>query len=150
MKKNKKHESGRSMIEMVGVLSVMGLITAGAFILIRSGLASQRRNRASAEVANIVATIRDVYSEAENMGALSTDYKSGIEFLNSLRITTKTPFGSKTTYSVMRDRDEKHSDFLIQMRGLEEEDCMALSQRTWSEAVDTSCEKGIVSIYFMK
>jgi type II secretory pathway pseudopilin PulG len=149
MKKNKKHESGRSMIEMVGVLSVMGLITAGAFVLIRSGLASQRRNRASAEVANIVATIRDVYSEAENLNALSTNYKIGTEFLDSLRITTTTPFGSKTTYSVIRDRSE-YADFVVQMRGLEEEDCMALSQRTWSEAVDTSCDSGIVYLYFRK
>ena len=52
-KQSKKPESGRSMIEMVGVLAVMGLISAGAFVLLRSGMSSQKRNRIQDEIGNI-------------------------------------------------------------------------------------------------
>jgi type II secretory pathway pseudopilin PulG len=139
------------MIEMVGVLAVMGLITAGAFVLIQSGMKSQKRNRAVTEVANIVAIIRDTYAEAPNLSMLG-DWSRGVDLLHNLGVMTTTPFGTNTTYSVVSSNHEGYNDvqadFAVQMRGLEEEDCMALSERTWSQAVDASCESGVVTLYF--
>ena len=38
-----RQESGRSMIEMVGVLAIMGMLTAGAFVLISLGINRQKQ-----------------------------------------------------------------------------------------------------------
>ena len=57
-KQNKKHESGRSMIEMVGVLAVMGLITAAAFVLITSAMRSQKLSRADDDISALAAGVR--------------------------------------------------------------------------------------------
>lgn len=150
----RRRESGRSMIEMVGVLAVMGLITAGAFVLIRSGMSSQRRNRAVTEVANIAAIIREAYAEATNLDVLPDGADAGTTLLEHLSVTTTTPFGTNTTYSVIRSDNEGYNDvkadFAVLMSGLADEDCFALSERTWSQAVDASCENGVVSIYFVK
>jgi hypothetical protein len=147
----RKHESGRSMIEMVGVLAVMGLITAGAFVLIQSGMSSQKRNRAAAEVANIVAIIRDAYAEVPNMDRLPVTPQEGTSLLSDLNIVTTTPFGSATTYSVIRDVSHYNgADFLVQLRGLQNEDCVALQERVWSQAVGASCGDGVVALYFLK
>ena len=63
MKKQiKKQESGRSMIEMVGVLAVMGLITAAAFVLINSAMSSQRLSRVDDDVSGIVNGVRLLYN----------------------------------------------------------------------------------------
>ena len=63
-KQTKKQQSGRSMIEMVGVLAVMGLITAAAFVLINSALSSQRLSRVDDDVSGIVNGVRLLYNAA--------------------------------------------------------------------------------------
>ena len=71
MKKILKNcESGRSMVEIVGVLGVMGLISVAAFVLIRSGMASQKRSRAADEVATLVASARALSAEREDFSNL--------------------------------------------------------------------------------
>ena len=59
MKKSyKNQESGRSIIEIMGVLGLMGLISIGAFVLIRSGMASHRRTMVMDDVSKIVTGVR--------------------------------------------------------------------------------------------
>ena len=159
-KKKQNHElSGRSMIEIVGVLAVMGLITAGAFVLIQSGMASQKRNRASDEFANIVANVRALFAESEDVNSLPTSVTEGTQLLSALHISSTTPFGGNTTYSVVKGTSEHGSGdysfdagkyFVVKLTGLEEEDCWALVSKTWSQAFDESCENNVLSIYYAK
>ena len=140
MKQTKKFESGRSMVEMVGVLAVMGLITAGAFVLLRSGMASQKRNRVQDEIANIVSTIRTLSAGSNTFSNLATDGASdaaGKTLLSNLRVSTATPFGG-TTYYTIRYASGSPSQFTVKLMGLEAEDCKALKASAWSDAVSNS------------
>ena len=137
MKQTKKIESGRSMVEMVGVLAVMGLITAGAFVLMRSGMATQKRNRAQDEVANIVSTIRTLSAGSDTFANLATDGASddaGKTLLGNLRISTTTPFGG-TSYYTIRYASGTPNRFTVKLMGLEASDCNALKASAWSDAV---------------
>ena len=128
----KKHESGRSMIEMVGVLAVMGLITAGAFVLMRSGMASQKRNRVQDEVANIATNIRTLSASLDDFSNLPKpdDFeKGGVEFLDNLEIQTTTPLGGDTRYSVTADKKQ----FTVYILNPSRKECYALEQVGWSE-----------------
>ena len=135
MKKNQ--ESGRSMVEMVGVLAVMGLITAGAFVLMRSGMASQKRNRAQDEIANIVSTIRTLSAGGDDFSNLATDGASdaaGTALLNNLRVSTATPFGGTSAYTV-RYAAGTPGQFAVKITNLARQDCNALKVSAWSDAV---------------
>ena len=64
------HESGRSLIEMVGVLALMGLLTAVAFVLVQSGMTAQKISRVADEVNTLVANVRAVAAEKGDFGNL--------------------------------------------------------------------------------
>lgn len=140
MKQTKRYESGRSMVEMVGVLAVMGLITAGAFVLIRSGMASQRRNRTQDEIANIVSTIRTLSAGSDTFANLATDGANdavGKTLLDNLRISTATPFGGGSYYTI-RYSSTTPGQFTVKLVGLPKEDCDALKASAWADAVTNS------------
>ena len=93
--KTKKTESGRSMIEMVGVLAVMGLITATAFILITSALNNQRISRVNDDISGIVSGIRTLYATQptfQNLKGKESDAMATIGY-----DTVKSPFGESYT-----------------------------------------------------
>ena len=50
-----KDESGRSMIEMLGVLAIMGGITVGAIGIISSAMRTQKRSTVNDDVIQMVA-----------------------------------------------------------------------------------------------
>ena len=99
----KKHESGRSMIEMVGVLAIMGLITAAAFVLITSALRSQRLVRIDDDVSAIAAGVRLLYANQPSFSTVANtttvDGKTVNTALNLIGYgNVKTPFN--TAYNV--------------------------------------------------
>jgi type II secretory pathway pseudopilin PulG len=140
MNKTGEYESGRSMVEMVGVLAVMGLITAGAFVLMRSGMATQKRNRAQDEIANIVSTVRTLSAGGEDFSNLATDGASddaGSALLANLRISTATPFGGTSAYTV-RYASGTPTQFSVKITNLARQDCNALKASAWADAVADS------------
>jgi len=93
----KKHESGRSMIEMVGVLAIMGLITAAAFVLITSALRSQRLVRIDDDVSAIAAGVRLLYANQPSFDGIATAANA----TNAMTLigynSVKTPFNTSYT-----------------------------------------------------
>ena len=139
----KNHESGRSMVEIIGVLAVMGLITAGAFALVRSGMASQKRNRAADEIANIVSTIRTLSAGADDFSNLSKytkDDQSGAQLLTNLRLPKVTPFGGdeKTRFYTVRWNKRYPQQFSVKIVNIDRRNCRALRSSAWPDAVEKS------------
>ena len=122
IKKNKKQESGRSMIEMVGVLAVMGLITAGAFVLISSAMRSQKISRVDDDVSAIVAGTRLLYNSQENFSGLNN---TAIE---ALGFSGTNPFGGNYYISVNSSDKTKFDVFI---GGLSQSECNTLKSRNW-------------------
>ena len=146
----KNCESGRSMIEIVGVLAVMGLITAGAFVLIRGGSATQKRSRAMDDVAVIAENIRGLYAESDDFKDLTDNDAKGTVLIDALYLNTATPFGGKTSYTVVRTDDAQ--GFIVKLIGLDAKDCSALAAAAWSNSNGPAkCDnKGVVSVVFGK
>ncbi len=124
---NKKHESGRSMIEMVGVLAVMGLITAGAFVLISNASASQRRNRVIDDVMNIATGVRSLYAEHDTFPPITS-----ATVLSALSINATSPYNTK--YEIKTASD---TTFLVTVPDMNYNDCSALSIKKWKDAATT-------------
>lgn len=139
-KVTKKHESGRSMIEMVGVLAVMGLITAAAFVLITSAMRSQKLSRADDDISALAAGVRLLYNNTISNG--KTDF-SGIDTAgseNTLKVlgfdSVKSPYGG--AYTVAVDSGDS-SKFTISFDTGDANTCAALKQRTWANGGTADC-----------
>jgi len=147
-KQTKKQQSGRSMIEMVGVLAVMGLITAGAFVLISSASSSQKRNRATDDIMEIAAGVRSVYAEHDNFG---TAIDSNI--LAAINKGTTGPY-SGSAYSVAIG--SVNTQFVVTLTNVPAKDCNGLKIRGFKDATTTcsvaanSNSAGTVTVTFDK
>jgi len=145
----KKHESGRSMIEMVGVLAVMGLITAAAFVLITSALSSQKLSRIDDDVSTLVQGVRLLYNPSDNFAGLTDDALGVLGFRDA-----KNPYGGdyklatsdvatvcdSTTGICTVTTTAAEAKFTIEIDGLGQKICKTLAGRVWpgGGVVDTT------------
>jgi len=141
----RRYESGRSMVEMVGVLAITGLITAGAFILIRAGLASQKRSRTADEVATLVAGARALSADSETFANLPakprtyaiTDGSATLAgALLGSTAAVVTPLDSGSYYSV--HRATSNTQFNVVLVNIPLTDCTTLASRAWAESVGSA------------
>ena len=132
MKTTKRTQSGRSMIEMVGVLAVMGLITAGAFVLISTGMQSQKRSRVADEVSAIVTEMQSV-----DLAQLETESEQGVKTIADLKLPQSSGFGDYTVWG-----NGGVGMFYVGIIGIADKDCEALAMREWANASsDATCDK---------
>ena len=137
--KYKNETSGRSMVEIIGALAVMSLISAAAVVLVRMGSESQKRSRIFDDVMTIAENVRGMYPD--DFGLLDTNADKNQELVTALGFTT-TPFGAGTKYSIARPT--KGTDkFYVMISGLSEDDCMILSKQTWPGG-DGACDEDSV------
>ena len=57
-----QNEQGRTMLEMLGVLAIMGIITYGAIAGINYGMSSYKINQTYSEVQDVIHGVEDLYS----------------------------------------------------------------------------------------
>jgi len=131
--KHNEHESGRSMVEIIGVLAIMGMIAAAATMLITNGMTVSKRARARDDVSAIVENVRGLYPDGfTNLTNSETD---GTALIDSLYLNTTTPYGAGTTYSVVRvTKDE----FNVIVSGLDDDECSVLIKQTWADVISVS------------
>ena len=151
----KKQQSGRSMVEMVGVLAIMGLVTAAAFVLITSGMSSQKINRVADEVDVLVSNARSMTAESEYTCSLPLNTEEGLEKGKSLAKailkTESTPLGGQyaITHSTTGKTCDKDTKFVIHITKMDSDACETLAARAWNNGTG-SCDGGHLSITFNK
>jgi Tfp pilus assembly protein PilE len=69
--KNDGSQLGRSMIEMLGVLAVVGVLSVGAFAGYSKAMEKHKANEAIATVEEVVMAVEDVYINRSNYMGLS-------------------------------------------------------------------------------
>ena len=122
-----KQEYGRSMIEMLGVLAIMGLITVGAIGLISTAMRTQKRNAINDEVIEIVTGVRQLLGEYDDFSNIDNSTIFG-----AIGISNKTPYGG--TYSLSVDPTNSRQ-FIVGIDGLSKSDCEYLTTKAWSDSV---------------
>ena len=140
----KKYESGRSMIEMVGVLAVMGLLTAGAFILIQSGMQSQKRSR-------VVDEINAIVSEMQNIDLTKIEAETAANGTAlPAQMSLPTDASGYGQYAIWRTQKEAADEFHVGIYNIETKDCNALRMRQWPSAVavENQCANKVLSIRY--
>lgn len=123
-----KQESGRSMIEMMGVLAIMGVITIGAIGLISTAMRTQKRNTVTEDVLQIVTGVRQLLGEYDDFSHINNSTIFG-----AIGIKPKNPYGGEYMLSV----DPSNSrQFIVSITGLAKSDCEYFLTKAWSDSVD--------------
>lgn len=146
----KNTESGRSMLEIIGVLAIMTLMSAGAFIMIRSSMATQRRNTVVDDFSKIVTGVRTLYSDYDDLTVFDGEGAMAAMGIDK----NKTPYNN-ATYSVTRVGNGKDGRFDVKISGLPNKDCIVLARRSWPDSIgkSSSCPKSgsqYVSVTYRK
>ncbi|MBO7053541.1 MAG: hypothetical protein J6W27_03865 [Alphaproteobacteria bacterium] len=142
-KQTKKQQSGRSMIEMVGVLAVMGLITAAAFVLINSAMSSQRLSRVDDDVAGIVNGVRLLYNSQPDFTGVSADTLVLLGFGNADK-AYQNPYGG----DYILNSQPNARTFTVTLDKLGAKTCTVLSTKTWTaggKVITTAVESSPVT-----
>ena len=136
-------ESGRSMIEMVGILALMGLLTAAAFVLVQSGMTAQKVSRTADDINTLITNVRAISAERGDFCGIpecSSYSTSGANFAGAILDSENkvdTPVGGK--YSVC------YSDCntaWVYIYGLPVDDCEMMASRAYSGGIAQCIKDG--------
>ena len=119
-------ESGRSMIEMIGVLAIMGALTGVAFMLIRDATGSQKQREVTDEVTTIMSKVREIHNGYDDFSLMDGDR------ILSMMHKEQNPYGG--TYGLVVDPSNPRQ-FVVSINGLDQTDCEALSMTAWTDSV---------------
>lgn len=122
-----RQESGRSMIEMIGVLSIMAIITAGAFTLISTAVNTQKRSRVTDDVVTMVNGVRTLLGDYDDFSNIDSKTIFG-----AMSMSNKNPYGG--IYDIAVDPSNTRQ-FMVKITGLSKTVCDALSTQAWVDSV---------------
>jgi type II secretory pathway pseudopilin PulG len=144
MKKNL--QNGRSMIEMLGVLSIIGILTVGGFSLVSKTVAENKTNKVIDEISDLARHTRIVfreyiYDKKPSNGSNMTEY---LKNAGAYPVGLLSYSGSGSTAKFTDDEDvdmtvkllEKNSIkyYVLVVSNLSQEFCMAITSGQWGTA----------------
>lgn len=131
-----KYESGRSLVEIVGVLALMGLLTAASFVLVQSGMTAQKISKAADHISTLIANVRTISAERGDFCGIPncTEYStSGANLAGAIldsETKVDTPVGGK--YSVCYSNC---NTAWVYIYGLGVDDCEMMASRAYSGGI---------------
>ncbi len=122
-----RQESGRSMIEMLGVLAIMGVITVGAIGMISTAMRTQKRSTVNDEVIQIVTGVRQLLGEFDDYSHINN-----ATIFGAMGMSSKNPYGG--TYELSVDSANPRQ-FIVSITGLAQSDCEYFVTKAWTDSV---------------
>ena len=153
-----EEQSGRSMIEMLGVLAIIGVLSVGGIAGYSKAMNKFKTNKVADNVAMIVTNIRTLYAQQQNYNGLNN--KTAVEMgVVPDELITATPtgdddglqnaflgkvvIGSGTVTGLDAGTDSgAHRGFYVIMNGLPKEACVTLATNDWGSGYSS----GLVGI----
>jgi hypothetical protein len=120
-------ESGRSMIEMLGVLAIMGAITVGAIAMISTAMRTQKLTTVNDQVVQMVTMVRNIHGEYDDFSSMN-----GTTIFGAIGMSNKNPYGG--SYSLSVDPSNARQ-FVVTIDGLGQSECKSLVAKAWSDSI---------------
>ena len=142
----KTNESGRSMIEMLGVLAIIGVLSVGGIAGYSKAMNKFKTNKVADNVSMLVANIKTLYAQqktyhgltnqtAVDMGVVPDELGTTSDLTNAFNGKVYINTADSTT-----DNDEKA--FNIVFDGLSREACITLATNDWGSGYSS----GLIAI----
>ena len=153
-------QNGRSMIEMLGVLAIIGILTVGGFNLVSKATTENRINNVIDEVSSLSHRVRLIFRDYVTSKTPSADFT---EYVYEARaypdVLTYNGDSScsggfiddedvcmKVMYEKTGSDDMEVHYFILELSNLNEEVCMGLANGNWG----TAATNGFLGISFSK
>ncbi len=134
---NQTEQSGRSMVEMLGVLAIIGVLSVGGISGYSKAMAKYKASKAMDQLSLLIANIRTAYSTMSNYSGLTDEtarqyaiasrdmYQTG----NSTALVNA--FGGKLEIKSTKYNGIADAGFAIAYSGLNDEACIQLATADW-------------------
>ncbi len=137
----KIEQLGRSMIEMLGVLAIIGVLSVGGIAGYSKAMMKHNINKTIDHIAQIATNTRTFLSEQKNYEAVGSDFLWKIAAPKELRISTNRTgnvFGGTTwmRYSRKSKNDDKKA-FILYTTNIPEEACLELATVDWGKGANS-------------
>lgn len=143
--KNINNQAGRSMIEMLGVLAIIGVLSVGGIAGYSKAMMQYKINKTADQITQIVGNVRTLFGSQKNYTALDNcgDGTTNIslikkahlvpeEMLNTAGTALESTFGGRVDlFTSYKKSGWDCKGFGIILWDLPEEACMALSTYDW-------------------
>ncbi|MDO5386736.1 MAG: type 4 pilus major pilin [Pseudomonadota bacterium] len=143
-------QSGRSMVEMLGVLAIIGVLSVGGIAGYSKAMAKYKVNQTLDQIATLVVNIRTVFANQTNFSDASTAniINLGLVSADMMKSTSQEGGGSTTSLvnlfgggiDVAPSTD--NSSFELKYSGLDASACQTIALADWGAAASS----GLVSI----
>jgi len=124
----KNTESGRSMIEMLGVLLIMGVITVAAVQMISAAMRSQKRTSTLDEVAQIVTGVRQLLGQFDDFTGIDNN-----TIFAAIGVSSRNQFNGR--YEITTNPANRRQ-FIVTITGLNTSDCEFFRTRAWADSAE--------------
>lgn len=122
------------MIEMLGVLAIMGVITVGAIGMISAATRTQKRNTVNDEVIQITTGVRQLLGEYDDFSNINN-----ATIFGAIGMSAKNPYGG--TYELAVNPSNSRQ-FIVSIHGLSDADCKYFVTKAWSDSVGYRTSNG--------
>lgn len=132
-------QSGRSMVEMLGVLAIIGVLSVGGISGYSKAMAKFKMSKAMDQMSMMVANIRTSYASMSTYSGLSTANARlyGLASKDMFAGDSKAlvnAFGGSVLISSVKNNGIDDTSFAIVYNGLDKEACMGLATADWGSA----------------
>ena len=150
-------QSGRSMIEMLGVLAIVGVLSIGGIAGYSKAMMKFKINKTIEQISQISANIRALYIKQRNYASLGNYINMNYKLLKKANLVPLEIFeggsGSSETminafggiFRVNADGKFTHDDnkaFIVGVEGIPEEACIELATQDWGAGSD----RGLIAV----
>ena len=122
----RKNDSGRSIVEMLGVLAIMGVITVMGIQGYSQAVEKMNRSKTTETITKIVQEVRGLYSTSDNYDGLDNAKLEGI----GLKLTA--PYGG--TIKVAKT-ETTNPGFSVTIPNIPRQDCIYYQTMTWTDVM---------------
>lgn len=135
----KHNQFGRSMIEMLGVLAIIGVLSVGGIAGYSKAMTKFKINKTIDEVATIVNNIRTLYANQKYIDDLDwMSNETDLQIVKDFIFPAETWVGEENGYfnhalggSIDVFMDSVYNTFFISLDGLSKETCTTLAAYDW-------------------
>ncbi|MDY4841533.1 MAG: type 4 pilus major pilin [Alphaproteobacteria bacterium] len=132
-------QSGRSMVEMLGVLAIIGVLSVGGISGYSKAMAKFKLSKAMDQMSMLVANIRTTYASMATYGGLSTAIARSYglasrDMFGPASGTLVNAFGGSVLVGATQNNGINGTGFAVVYNGLDREACMSLATADWGSA----------------
>lgn len=142
----RSEQTGRSMVEMLGVLAIIGVLSVGGIAGYSKAMTKFKINKSMDQISMLVANIRTLYSGQRNY--VGFDNPNAISFgivpneMGNSGSDITNAFAGKVTFGVAAVGTMAGGSFTIKYDGLGREACVTMATADWG----SGSSSGLVSM----